>query len=170
MVLTPNALRVLDHLKILKSHKSKGYSLNQLLVLGIKGDQVGSMILASEKAYGHQSLRLHRNISRLELVEEAQRHGIEVQFEMKCIGIEQEDEHSVTVVFDNGQKIVADVVVGADGIHSPVRSHIDLTVKSVFQGQVAMIGITKNPLTSSHLPDDYLMLGPAGAFVMLQIS
>ena len=170
MVLTPNALRVLDHLNVLESLQAKGYSLDRFPVLNIQGDQVGSMILGSEQAYGYDSLRLHRNIARQELVDEAQRRSIEVQFGMKCTGIEKEDEHSVTVMFDNGQKIVADLVVGADGIHSPVRSHIQKSVKPAFNGQVAVIGITKNPLTSSHLPDNYMMLGPPGAFAMFQIS
>ena len=115
-------------------------------------------------------LRLQRNVARQELVDEAKRCGIEIRFEMKCVGIEHKHDCGATVIFENGQKVVAGLVVGADGIHSPVRSHIDISVEPAFNGQIAVIGITKNNLTSSHLPENYMMLGLAGAFAMIQIS
>ncbi|MBD1876904.1 FAD-dependent urate hydroxylase HpxO [Nodosilinea sp. FACHB-131] len=47
----------------------------------------------------------------------------DVHLGMLCTGVEQ-DEHSVTVIFENGERISGDLVVGADGIHSAVRAHV----------------------------------------------
>ncbi|MGB5973590.1 MAG: FAD-dependent urate hydroxylase HpxO [Nodosilinea sp.] len=42
---------------------------------------------------------------------------------MNCVGVEQ-DEHTATAIFENGDRVSGDLVVGADGIHSAVRSHV----------------------------------------------
>lgn len=47
----------------------------------------------------------------------------DVQLRMKCVGVEETDD-SVTAVFENGHRATGDVLVGADGIHSTVRSHV----------------------------------------------
>ncbi|WOD41605.1 FAD-dependent urate hydroxylase HpxO [Nodosilinea sp. E11] len=40
-----------------------------------------------------------------------------------CVGVEQ-DETSATAIFENGERISGDLVVGADGIHSAVRADV----------------------------------------------
>jgi salicylate hydroxylase len=42
---------------------------------------------------------------------------------MRCSGVQQ-DPSGVTVTFDAGGNVRADVVIGADGIHSVVRDHV----------------------------------------------
>ncbi|MBW4483878.1 MAG: FAD-dependent urate hydroxylase HpxO [Tildeniella torsiva UHER 1998/13D] len=46
-----------------------------------------------------------------------------VHLGMPCVGVEQ-DEHSATAIFENGERISGDLVVGADGIHSAVRADV----------------------------------------------
>jgi FAD-dependent urate hydroxylase len=40
-----------------------------------------------------------------------------------CVGVEQ-DEHSATAIFENGQRVKGDLVIGADGVRSIVRSYV----------------------------------------------
>jgi FAD-dependent urate hydroxylase len=40
-----------------------------------------------------------------------------------CVGVEQ-DEHSATALFDNGERVTGDLVIGADGVHSAVRTYV----------------------------------------------
>ncbi|PSN19855.1 monooxygenase, partial [filamentous cyanobacterium CCP5] len=47
----------------------------------------------------------------------------EVQLGMKCVAVEQ-DEHQATAIFENGHRTSGDLIVGADGIRSVVRSHV----------------------------------------------
>ncbi|MGB3136261.1 MAG: FAD-dependent urate hydroxylase HpxO [Nodosilinea sp.] len=47
----------------------------------------------------------------------------QVHLSMNCVGVEQ-DEHTATAIFENGDRVSGDLVVGADGIHSAVRSHV----------------------------------------------
>ncbi|MFQ4135185.1 FAD-dependent urate hydroxylase HpxO [Nodosilinea sp. PGN35] len=46
-----------------------------------------------------------------------------VHLGMPCVGVDQ-DEHSATAIFENGERVSGDLVVGADGIHSAVRADV----------------------------------------------
>lgn len=46
-----------------------------------------------------------------------------VQLGMKCVAVE-EDESSVTAIFENGHRARGDLLVGADGIHSVTRQYV----------------------------------------------
>lgn len=46
-----------------------------------------------------------------------------VKLQMRCVAVE-EDEDSVTAVFEDGHRATGDVLVGADGIRSQVREHV----------------------------------------------
>ncbi|MBD2092097.1 FAD-dependent urate hydroxylase HpxO [Microcoleus sp. FACHB-1515] len=46
-----------------------------------------------------------------------------VQLNSKCVAIEQ-DDHSVTAIFEDGHKATGDVLVAADGTHSMIRPYV----------------------------------------------
>lgn len=58
----------------------------------------------------------------------------------RCVGFEQTDTEAV-VTFANGARASADVVVGADGIHSTLQSHVVAPSPPIFSGSVASRGI-----------------------------
>ncbi|MGB3300326.1 MAG: FAD-dependent urate hydroxylase HpxO [Phormidesmis sp.] len=41
----------------------------------------------------------------------------------QCVAVEQ-TEHKVIAIFEDGQRVEADVIVGADGTHSVIRAHL----------------------------------------------
>ncbi|WP_017299482.1 FAD-dependent urate hydroxylase HpxO [Nodosilinea nodulosa] len=47
----------------------------------------------------------------------------DVHLGMNCVGVEQ-DEHTATAIFENGDRATGDLVIGADGIHSAVRAYV----------------------------------------------
>jgi salicylate hydroxylase len=60
----------------------------------------------------------------------------------KCVGFEQ-TETEATVVFANGARATADVVVGADGIHSALQPFVVPPSQPIFSGSVASRGIIR---------------------------
>jgi salicylate hydroxylase len=58
----------------------------------------------------------------------------------RCVTAGQ-DARSAQVTFDNGLKVEADVVIGADGIHSVVQGQVTRPEPPVFSGRVAYRGV-----------------------------
>jgi len=46
-----------------------------------------------------------------------------VRLQSKCVAVE-EDAHSVTAVFEDGHRTTSDLLIGADGIHSILRTYV----------------------------------------------
>jgi salicylate hydroxylase len=62
----------------------------------------------------------------------------------RCTGFRQ-DEHSATAVFADGSTATADVVIGADGIHSVLQGFVVPPAGPVFSGVVAYRGLVPRP-------------------------
>lgn len=71
----------------------------------------------------HEGLPAHVNVNRATL-REVLLAGLDghVHFDRKLVALEEHDD-VVALKFDDGSEVVADIVVGADGIQSAVRTH-----------------------------------------------
>src|SRR5690242_15675594 len=58
----------------------------------------------------------------------------------RCTGFRQ-DDHGATAVFADGTTATADVVIGADGIHSVLQGFVVAPAEPVFSGVVAYRGL-----------------------------
>jgi salicylate hydroxylase len=58
----------------------------------------------------------------------------------KCVGFEQTDDEAI-VTFANGARATADLVIGADGIHSTLQQFVTAPSAPVFSGSVAYRGL-----------------------------
>jgi salicylate hydroxylase len=58
----------------------------------------------------------------------------------RCVGFEQDDDEA-TVVFANGMCATADVVVGADGIHSSLQQYVTTPSAPLYSGSIAYRGV-----------------------------
>jgi salicylate hydroxylase len=83
----------------------------------------------------------------IEILSGAVRSGV-VHTGHRCVGFEQ-DGAVARVRFANGAVAEADVVIGADGIHSELRPYVFPPSRPVFHGSVAYRGV----LTHDRIPD-----------------
>lgn len=58
----------------------------------------------------------------------------------RCVAVSQ-DERTAQVTFDNGVSVEADVVVGADGLHSVVQGQVTEAKPPVFSGRISYRGV-----------------------------
>ncbi len=84
----------------------------------------------------------------------------------RCSGFEQDSAHA-RVYFENGVVAEADIVVGADGIHSQLRPHVFPPSRPVFSGRVAYRGVVASELVPEWPAESWLMwLGQAKHFLV----
>jgi salicylate hydroxylase len=92
-----------------------------------------------------------------------------VQTGHRCTGVEQTGDKA-RVSFANGNSAEADIVIGADGIHSELRPFVFPPSNPVFHGSVAYRGIVAHERVPHWLTDRWLMwLGKGKHFLAFPV-
>jgi 2-polyprenyl-6-methoxyphenol hydroxylase-like FAD-dependent oxidoreductase len=63
-----------------------------------------------------------------------------VNTDHRCVGFEQDGDEA-TLIFANGARATADVVIGADGIHSTLQQHVTAPSAPLYSGSIACRGV-----------------------------
>ncbi|RDL42304.1 uncharacterized protein BP5553_02283 [Venustampulla echinocandica] len=168
VMLSPNALRVLDTLGAYARIKSKGYQFETLSMETDERIPMGTYYFGSEQMYGYKGLRIYRRELVHELIAMAEEAGVHMEFEKKYKRVISESEDNIEVEFDDGTIIDAAMLIGTDGIHSQVREYLAPGSKPKYLGQTAIAGAVKTSNVS--LPADYKLpvsiAGKAGVFIL----
>jgi salicylate hydroxylase len=134
----PNAVRLLHRLGITDQLDDAGVRLETGWELRrwrngriLYAQQFGTV---AEERFGAPYYVAHR-ARLLEAIRGVLPDGI-LQLGRRCVGVEQADGE-VQVTFEDGDTITADVVVGADGIHSIVRGVVTTPSPPTFSGTAA---------------------------------
>lgn len=170
IMLSPNALRVLDKLDAYEHVRTKGYNFDTLTFMN-DSDHVptGRYYFGNKERYGYQALRIYRNVLIAELRKIVHEQGIPVEYGCKFSHVVSEDENGVTFAFADGEQKTANFLIGADGIHSKVRSQIlpgIIPAYSGFLGVTFAFPLSKLRLPSPDFPLPVSIHGAKGAFVM----
>jgi salicylate hydroxylase len=119
--LTPNAVHALDRLGIgdalRRTAARPEFRISRMWDTGAETSRL-PMSSEAEAKYGAPQLTIHR-ADLLSSLEDALAPGT-LRLESKVRSVEQ-DANGAALVLENGARIEADVVIGADGIHSVVR-------------------------------------------------
>lgn len=179
IMLSPNALKVLDRLGVYERIRPEGYEFENLYFRTQEHDQlVDTFEFGNERKYGYKALRVYRRVlirEMLGLIEEKNKKDdgirIDIQYGKKFTKIISETDSDVQWEFEDGTSGRATFLVGADGIHSRVRKHLHPDIQPRFTN---MVGVTAAvPTDQLHLPDGYqhqlpvtIMNKKYGAFVI----
>ncbi|KUI65350.1 Salicylate hydroxylase [Cytospora mali] len=168
VMLSPNALRVLDALHIYNNVKTKGYNFDQLQFRDLPGNLLETYEFGSVEKYGYKALRIYRHVLIDALVADVQAKAIPIRYGMKFSHIAEDNLEGVTFAFTDGTTVTTSLLIGADGIHSKVRKHLYPELEPKFIG---MAGITAAvPTAQLKLPEGYhipvTITSPNGAFVI----
>ncbi|GAM38855.1 salicylate hydroxylase [Talaromyces pinophilus] len=131
IALAPNALRILDRIGAYEALRVRGFIYERIYFANGSGQEMGYVFHGSSELYNFPALRIKRSILREELVRIVKREGVPIYWNKKCVRIVSETaatttqtNGSATAEFSDGEKVEADFVIGADGIHSRIRSFI----------------------------------------------
>ena len=155
VMLSPNALKVLDKLGVYNSVKNQGYEFRNLTWQTIDGSGRERQEFGDKEKYGYNALRVHRHILINALIEAAKQAGVEITFGKKFIAA-TEHHDSVDISFEDGTTTTSSILIGADGIHSTVLRLLypDLTPKFLnLAGVTAAVPTSALGLTDAMLRD-----------------
>ncbi|GAA1551262.1 MULTISPECIES: FAD-dependent oxidoreductase [Streptomyces] len=125
--LAPNGLHALDRLGLGDAVRSTAVQMDELRFMdGVTGEHVASLDLteAYRERFGNPYAVVHRAELHTKLLEACQAtEGIELRSAATATGYEQ-DAAGATVVLEDGERLTADALIGADGIHSAIRGRL----------------------------------------------
>ncbi|WP_284638049.1 FAD-dependent monooxygenase [Paenibacillus silviterrae] len=142
IVLAANAMRALHKLHADQEVRRLGAPVRQALIHSWNGSLLTRLPVEEQaRRYGTYSYLIHRADLQASLVHSIPPHRLHLSHGL--VRWEQHNTH-VTAVFDNGVVVTADVLVGADGLHSSVRSQLPFpSGKLRYSGYTALRGITE---------------------------
>lgn len=140
--LTPNALRLLDHLGALPIIRKRDYgmTIDYLEVFDIYSTKLAESSFEGPEGKGvgeppYKALRITRGDALKGVLAAVEQHeNITLTCGKKTTDIEERDEN-VTIKFEDGGSVTADLLMGCDGIHSITRlKHVDPDRKETYSG------------------------------------
>ena len=171
--LSPNATRVLDYLELTDDLKPHVFEPRSFQFLNYKTEKIISKRDLGSKIqddFGFPNFDVHRADLQKVLLNKVEEKGIKIYSNMKVIDVGNEENKSYIKI--NEEKIKADIVIGADGIHSVVREKLFEKKEPSFTGNVAwrmLIPVDSLP-RDLILPDTTVWLGPKKHFVSYHVS
>lgn len=133
------ALRALERLGVAQQCVEVGAPLDNYYFFDAMGNPIGEEATPPVVTGPHlpSLLGISRPAIHKVLSDRARALGCEIRYDQKLVGIAQ-DEHRVTAMFENGEQGTFDLLVGADGVNSTVRSLVAPDApKPEYVGEVA---------------------------------
>ena len=162
------AIRRLQELGLADELPEIGRPFERVLHCSRDGRSLGEVSVGSlSSRIGAPSYEIHR--AKLQALLAGALGHDRMAFDRRCTGVHQ-DGSSVRAMFADGETASADLLIGADGVHSTVRDAV--------VGQIGLrrgqIGVWRGiaPLRQDELPSDahVRIMGPAGLFGVAKLS
>ncbi len=151
LTVAPNGLAALQAMDILEEVRDEGVPSRANVVYGATGRRLGKVSLGRPLDNGLVALTMKRSWLAARLEREAERRGIAVRLGAEVADVTDSGDH-VEATLADGTVLTADLLVGADGVHSRVRQAIDPQAPaSRYVGLTNFGGITRNTAIADDL-------------------
>lgn len=141
LTLWSNAIKVLRKLGVADAVINTGSKLKRSQIRADNGETLfDARTDEMESKYGEPVVAIHRADLHEILINALKLETLRLN--MNCSRFEQDDE-KVTVHFENGESDSADVLIGADGIHSVVRKQMFPEIELRYSGYTAWRGVVE---------------------------
>ena len=171
IMLSPNALRILDAIGVYERIRNKGFHFETLTFKDEHDQTTDVYYFGHEHLYGYKAFRVYRQVLIDELKLMLKERGIQVKYETKFTHIVAETSETVDFAFADGSMSTASLLIGADGIHSTLRKAMYPTVKPKYLGFVGMTSAIQTsklrfPGNDPNYPLPVAIAAKPGAFVI----
>ncbi|MFM9971986.1 MAG: FAD-dependent monooxygenase [Burkholderiales bacterium] len=160
--LTPNALKALRAMGLEADAMAVGVRIDKSTTRSWRSGRVISVQDTSATRYGASALTIHR----ADMLDLLQRKipDVAVHLGAACTAVES-DKNTAIARFANGSEVEADVIIGADGIHSAVRESLFGPDKPAFTGCICWRGLVPIERYAHEANGTTRWLGPHGHVV-----
>lgn len=166
--LTPNAMQVLADFGLAEQIKLKGFQPD---TFGSSDEHFNDVqTLKAEKLrtqYGHTITLIHRADLQSILLSKISESVFHVN---KHAASFTETEQDITVQFEDGSSVTADLVLAADGIHSPMRKQMYPKLDYRYSGQTCWRGIANMKLPADNYKRMREAMGGKSRFGFSQVN
>ncbi|MFJ1709281.1 FAD-dependent monooxygenase [Kitasatospora sp. NPDC088346] len=166
LTLASNGMRALAQLDAAALVAGLGFPLTAMNVLDESGHELAAVPLGEHEHPLTRYRCLRRAALGAALQREVRRRGIPIRHAARLVGVAERSE-DVTVTFADGSSATADLVIGADGLHSAVRGRLDPDgAGPEYAGQRVFYGYTADAVVPPDSPSDRITMvrGSATAF------
>jgi 2-polyprenyl-6-methoxyphenol hydroxylase-like FAD-dependent oxidoreductase len=143
--LTPNAMRLLDHLGVVRGGalENVGARVPRIEIFSLRDGRPRAQLDFSDvQRFKFTARRVRRADLIAALTAALAREGVEVRYGMRATGIRDEAGRPARVAFADGSAAEADLVLGCDGIHSAVRTlRVDPARAPAYTGIATATGV-----------------------------
>ncbi len=145
ITVAPNGLDALDALRMLEAARGVGHHGRTNRMFGATGRLLGEVPLGTPLADGTVALTMKRSALSTLLADAAMAAGAGLRLGSVVTGVADHGPKGVEVTLADGEVLAGDVVVGADGIRSQVRSLLDPAAPSArYLGLTNFGGLTRD--------------------------
>ncbi|WP_277587013.1 FAD-dependent monooxygenase [Psychrobacillus antarcticus] len=137
-----NAMQALMEIGVGEDVFANGHVLHTQVFQNQNGKSLNTVDLTIlKKLYGQENITIHRAKLHRTFLEALKPNTL--NFNKKCISTEQNDDQ-VTIRFEDGTTVTADILLAADGIHSSIRQQLVPGSIPKYAGYTCWRGITEN--------------------------
>jgi 2-polyprenyl-6-methoxyphenol hydroxylase-like FAD-dependent oxidoreductase len=123
--IAPNGMHVLAEIGLADEMIRKGSVAEAFEFYSQSGAKLGSINKNMQQRFGQPAVNMCRATLLESILATARQKNVEVTFEKRLVHIEDRPDQSVIAHFADGSSAEGDFLIGADGVHSATRVHVN---------------------------------------------
>jgi len=123
--IAPNGMHVLAEIGLADKMIRKGSVAEAFEFYSQSGAKLGSINKNMQQRFGQPAVNMCRATLLESILATARQTNVEVTFEKRLVHIEDRPDQPVVAHFADGSSAEGDFLIGADGVHSATRAHVN---------------------------------------------